>query len=242
MLQSFSKVLKPSQAVRHIRIATSFSHGHIFLNEDQIKLKDSVHEFVKAEIEPIAAKIDKEDSFPRDLWPKLGDFGLLGPTVPETLGGLGLSYLDHVVIMEQISAASGGVGLSYGAHSNLCVNQLNRWGTSAQKERFLPKLISGEHLGGLAISEPGAGSDAVSLRCAAKKTDGGYLLTGNKMWITNGISGNIFIVYAKTQPQLGSKGITTFIVEKKEGDQTFYSAQKLDKLGMRGSETAGGRI
>jgi len=193
--------------------------------------------FAENELAPIAEEVDKTDKFPRHLWPKLGEFGLLGPTAPEKYGGLGLTYLEHAFVMEELSRASGSVALSYGAHSNLCVNQISRWGTDAQKEKYLPLLIAGEWLGALAMSEPGSGSDVVSMRSvAAEETPGGdFILNGTKMWITNGPSADVIVVYAKTKPDAGSKGITAFLVEREMPG--FSVAQKLDKLGMRGSET-----
>jgi len=195
-----------------------------------------VRAFTADKITPRAAEIDRTNEFPRDLWPQLGELGLLGITVEEEDGGAGLGYLHHVVAMEEISRGSASVGLSYGAHSNLCVNQLRRWGTSAQKQKYLPKLISGEHVGALAMSEPGAGSDVVSMRLKAEKKGDRYILNGNKMWITNGPDADTLIVYAKTDPAAGPKGITPFLIEK--GMKGFRPAQKLDKLGMRGSNTA----
>jgi len=204
------------------------------LGETADMLRDAVQDFAQAEIAPIAAEIDRSNEFPNELWPKLGDMGLLGITVPETYGGAEMGYLEHIVAMEEISRASASVGLSYGAHSNLCVNQINRNGSEAQKQKYLPKLISGEHIGALAMSEPGSGSDVVSLQMKADKTDGGYLLNGTKMWITNGPDADVIVVYAKTDPAAGSRGISAFLVEKAFG---FTTAQKLDKLGMRGSNT-----
>ncbi|MDH3631667.1 MAG: isovaleryl-CoA dehydrogenase [Gammaproteobacteria bacterium] len=204
------------------------------LGETADMLRDAVQDFAQAEIAPIAAEIDRSNEFPNELWPKLGDMGLLGITVPGTYGGAEMGYLEHIVAMEEISRASASVGLSYGAHSNLCVNQINRNGNEAQKQKYLPRLISGEHIGALAMSEPGSGSDVISLQMKADKTDGGYLLNGTKMWITNGPDADVIVVYAKTDPAAGSRGISAFLVEKAFG---FTTAQKLDKLGMRGSNT-----
>jgi len=197
-------------------------------------LRDAVQDFAQQVIAPIAADIDRSNEFPNELWPKLGEMGLLGITVPETYGGADMGYLAHIVAMEEISRASASVGLSYGAHSNLCVNQINRNGNDTQKQKYLPKLISGEHIGALAMSEPGAGSDVVSMQMKAEKTDTGYRLNGTKMWITNGPDADVIVVYAKTDPAAGSRGISAFLVEKAFG---FKTAQKLDKLGMRGSNT-----
>src|SRR5690606_31968063 len=205
------------------------------LGETADQLRETVHTFASDEIAPIAAEIDRTDEFPRHLWPKMGALGLHGITVEEEFGGSGLGYLEHVVAMEEVSRASASVGLSYGAHSNLCVNQIRRNGTPEQKRRYLPKLISGEHVGGLAMSEPGAGSDVVSMKLRAEKKGDRCILNGTKMWITNGPGGDVIIVYAKTDPDAGPRGITAFIVEK--GFKGFRVAQKLDKLGMRGSNT-----
>lgn len=205
------------------------------LGETSDMLRDSVRSFSQDRIAPLAARIDKEDWFPRELWPEMGALGLHGITVPEEDGGAGLTYLDHCVAMEEISRASASIGLSYGAHSNLCVNQLRRWGNAEQKGRYLPNLISGDHLGALAMSEPEAGSDVVSMRLRADKRGDTYVLNGSKFWITNGPQADTLIVYAKTDPEAGAKGITAFLIEK--GFPGFSVAQKLDKLGMRGSET-----
>jgi isovaleryl-CoA dehydrogenase len=198
-------------------------------------LRDTVQSFASDHIAPRAAEIDAKDEFPVDLWTKMGELGLLGLTVEEEYGGSGLGYTEHCIVMEEISRASASVGLSYGAHSNLCVNQIRLNGSEAQKQKYLPKLISGEHVGALAMSEPGAGSDVVSMRLKAVKKGDHYVLNGNKMWITNGPSADTLVVYAKTDPEAGSKGITAFLIEK--GMKGFSIAQKLDKLGMRGSET-----
>jgi isovaleryl-CoA dehydrogenase len=204
------------------------------LGETVDMLRDAVQDFAQAEIAPMAAEIDRSNEFPNELWPKLGDMGLLGITVPETYGGAEMGYLAHIVAMEEISRASASVGLSYGAHSNLCVNQINRNGNEQQKQQYLPKLISGEHIGALAMSEPGAGSDVVGMQMKAEKTAAGYVLNGTKMWITNGPDADLIVVYAKTDAQAGSRGISAFLVEREFG---FTTAQKLDKLGMRGSNT-----
>jgi isovaleryl-CoA dehydrogenase len=199
-------------------------------------LRQAVRDFARERIAPIADEIDRSNRFPRELWPELGALGLLGITVEEDFGGAGMGYLEHVVAMEEISRASGAVGLSYGAHSNLCVNQLRRWGTPAQKHRFLPKLLSGEHVGALAMSEPGSGSDVIGMRTRAQQRGDHFVLNGSKMWITNGPEADVAIVYATLDPALGPRAITAFIVEK--GTPGFSSAQKLDKLGMRGSDTS----
>ncbi len=213
-----------------------FTTGMNFALGDDIEaLRDMVHRFAQEKIAPRAAEIDETNSFPVDLWPELGALGLLGVTADEDYGGSGMGYLAHVVAMEEISRASASVGLSYGAHSNLCVNQINRHGTAEQKAKYLPKLCSGEHVGALAMSEPGAGSDVVSMKLAAEKRNDRYILNGNKMWITNGPDAQTLVVYAKTDPAAGPRGITAFLIEN---DMTgFSTAQKLDKLGMRGSNT-----
>jgi isovaleryl-CoA dehydrogenase len=205
------------------------------LGDDINALRDAVRSFAAAEIAPRAAEIDRSDQFPMDLWKKMGDLGVLGITVSEEYGGAGLGYLAHMVAMEEISRASASIGLSYGAHSNLCVNQIKRNGNAAQKRKYLPKLISGEHVGALAMSEAGAGSDVISMKLKAEEKGGRYLLNGSKMWITNGPDADTLVVYAKTEPQLGARGVTAFLIEK--GMKGFGVAQKLDKLGMRGSHT-----
>ncbi len=205
------------------------------LGEDIDALRDAVRAFAETEIAPRAAEMDRTDTFPMDLWRKMGSLGVLGITVPESLGGAGMGYLAHMIAMEEISRASASVGLSYGAHSNLCVNQINRNGTQAQKQKYLPKLLSGEHVGALAMSESGAGSDVISMKLRAQEKDGVFLLNGTKMWITNGPDADTLVVYAKTDPQMGSRGVTAFLIEK--GMKGFSIAQKLDKLGMRGSST-----
>ena len=199
------------------------------------EMRDVVRRWVDDKLAPRAAEIDGNDKFPRDLWPEIGELGLHGITVEEEYGGAGLGYLAHTVMMEEISRGSASVGLSYGAHSNLCINQIKLNGTPEQKHKYLPKLVSGEHLGALAMSEPGAGSDVVSMKLKAEKKGVSYILNGTKMWITNGPSADTLVIYAKTEPDAGSRGITAFIVEK--DFPGFSVAQKLDKLGMRGSET-----
>jgi len=205
------------------------------LPEEVEAMRDVIARWVADRLEPRAAEIDEQNEFPRDLWPELGELGLLGITAGEDYGGSGLGYLAHCVAMEEISRGSGSMGLSYAAHSNLCVNQIELNGSAAQKARYLPALCSGEHLGALAMSEPGSGSDVVSMRLSAKKDGDVYVLNGSKMWITNGPGADVLVVYAKTDPGAGSRGITAFIVEKGFGG--FSTAQKLDKLGMRGSDT-----
>ncbi|OKO87030.1 isovaleryl-CoA dehydrogenase [Bradyrhizobium sp. NAS80.1] len=211
----------------------SFDFG---LDEETRMLRDTVRSFVEAELAPRAHEIEQANDFPADMWRKLGSLGLLGVTVDEAYGGSGLGYLAHIVIMEEISRASAAVGMSYGAHSNLCVNQIHRNGTEAQKHRYLPKLVSGEHVGALAMSEAGAGSDVVSMRLRADKIGDRFVLNGTKMWITNGPNADTLVVYAKTDPAAKSKGITAFIIER--GFKGFSTSPKLDKLGMRGSNTS----
>jgi isovaleryl-CoA dehydrogenase len=205
------------------------------LGETADAIRDTVHAFAQEKIAPRAEEIDRTNQFPRDLWPEMGALGLHGITVPEEYGGAGLGYLEHCVAIEEVSRASASVGLSYGAHSNLCVNQIARNGNDAQKKKYLPKLISGEHVGALAMSEPGSGSDVVSMKTRAVRKGDRYILTGNKMWITNGPIAETLVVYAKTDPEAGPKGITAFLIEK--GMKGFSTHQKLDKLGMRGSDT-----
>ncbi len=213
-----------------------YTHSMNFgLDEDTEALRELVHRFAQEQITPQAAEIDATNEFPAGLWKQLGEIGLLGMTADPDYGGTGLGYLAHVVAIEEISRASASVGLSYGAHSNLCVNQINRWATPEQKARYLPGLCSGEHVGALAMSESGSGSDVVSLRLRAEKKNDRYVLSGTKMWITNGPDADTLVVYAKTDPEAGSRGITAFIVEKSMAG--FSTAQKLDKLGMRGSNT-----
>ncbi|CAM3894890.1 isovaleryl-CoA dehydrogenase [Shewanella aquimarina] len=212
-----------------------YSSLNFGLGEDVDMLRDAVRSFAANEIAPIAAKVDQENAFPNELWPVLGEMGLLGVTVPEEYGGADMGYLAHVVAMEEISRASASIGLSYGAHSNLCVNQINRNGNSEQKAKYLPKLVSGEYIGALAMSEPNAGSDVVSMKLSARKEGDRYILNGNKMWITNGPDADTYVIYAKTDMDKGPHGITAFIVER--GFKGFSQAQKLDKLGMRGSNT-----
>ncbi|XP_044479813.1 isovaleryl-CoA dehydrogenase, mitochondrial isoform X1 [Mangifera indica] len=222
--------------------SASFSTSLLF-DDTQLQFKESVGQFAQENIAPHASKIDQTNSFPKEvnLWKLMGDFNLHGITAPEEYGGLGLGYLYHCIAMEEISRASGSVGLSFGAHSNLCINQLVRNGNPAQKEKYLPKLISGEHVGALAMSEPNAGSDVVSMKCKAERVEGGYVLNGNKMWCTNGPVAQTLVVYAKTDLKAGSKGITAFIIEKGMPGFLWFcrfsTAQKLDKLGMRGSDT-----
>ena len=212
-----------------------YSELNFGLDDELNMLREQVNAFAASEIAPRAAEIDHNNEFPNDLWKKFGDMGLLGITVPEEDGGSGMGYLAHCIAMEEISRASASVGLSYGAHSNLCVNQLKINASAEQKAKYLPTLLSGDHVGALAMSEPGAGSDVVSMQLRAKEDGDHYILNGNKMWITNGPDADVLVVYAKTDPDAGSKGITAFIIEK--GMPGFSTAQKLDKLGMRGSNT-----
>ena len=214
------------------------NHGPMMdfgLGETADALRESAARFAAAEIAPLAAKIDAENAFPRELWPKMGTLGLHGITVEEAYGGLGLGYLEHVVAMEEVSRASAAIGLSYGAHSNLCVNQIRRWGDEAQKRRYLPKLISGEHVGALAMSEAGAGSDVMGMQLRADRRGDHFVLNGSKFWITNGPHADVLVVYARTDPEGASRGVTAFLIEK--DFKGFRCAQKLDKLGMRGSDT-----
>jgi isovaleryl-CoA dehydrogenase len=213
-----------------------FSFLDFGLGQEIDMLRESVRDFASREIAPRAAAVDRDNAFPMDLWRKFGALGLLGITAEEQYGGSNMGYLAHIVAVEEISRASASVGLSYGAHSNLAVNQIRRNGSESQKRRYLPKLISGEHVGALAMSEPNSGSDVVSMRLRAERKGDRYVLNGNKMWITNGPDADVLIVYAKTDPQAGPKGITAFIIEK--GFKGFSTAQKLDKLGMRGSNTS----
>ncbi len=216
-------------------ISNSFPSLNFDLGETADMLRDSVASFAADEIAPLAEGVDRDNEFPNQLWRKFGDLGLLGITVSEEYGGADMGYLEHCIAMEEISRASASVGLSYGAHSNLCVNQIYRNGSTEQKQRYLPGLISGENVGALAMSEPGAGSDVVSMKLRAEKKGDRYILNGNKMWITNGPDADTLVVYAKTDPEAGPRGITAFLIEK--GFSGFSTAQKLDKLGMRGSNT-----
>ncbi len=214
-----------------------FQHAMTFdLGEDVNALRDMVHRWAQERIKPIAQEVDSSNSFPNELWKEFGELGLLGVTVPEEFGGAGMSYLAHVIVVEEIARASASVSLSYGAHSNLCVNQIKLNGNQAQKEKYLPRLLSGEHVGALAMSETGAGSDVVSMKLRAEKRNDRYILNGNKFWITNGPDADTLVVYAKTDPEAGSKGITAFIVEKEM--KGFSTSQHFDKMGMRGSNTA----
>jgi isovaleryl-CoA dehydrogenase len=216
-------------------IRNDFPSFNFDLGETADMLRDTVRSYSQDRIAPLAEKIDRDDWFPREIWPEMGELGLHGITVEEEWGGSGLGYLEHCIAMEEVSRASASIGLSYGAHSNLCVNQLRRWGRDDQRKRYLEKLVTGEHLGALAMSEPGAGSDVVSMKLRADKKGDRYILNGSKMWITNGPSADTMIIYAKTDVDAGPKGITAFLVEK--DFPGFSVAQKLDKLGMRGSET-----
>jgi len=215
-----------------LRNSRAFNFG---LDPEIEEIRDMVRRWTDDRLAPMAGDIDQNNEFPRELWPEMGELGLLGITAGEAYGGTGLGYLAHTVVMEEISRGSGSIGLSYGAHSNLCVNQIDKNGTEAQKEKYLPKLCSGEHLGALAMSEPGAGSDVVSMKLRAEKKGDRYILNGNKMWITNGPTADVLVVYAKTAPEKNSRGITAFLIEK--DFKGFSTAQKLDKLGMRGSDT-----
>ena len=205
------------------------------LGENADAIRETTQRYAADRIAPMASEIDESNHFPRELWPEMGELGLHGITVEEEFGGLGLGYLEHCVAMEEVSRASASIGLSYGAYSNLCINQMRRWGTAEQKQKYLPRLITGEHVGALAMSEAGAGSDVVSMKLKAEKKGDRYVLNGNKMWITNGPDADVLVVYAKTDPAAGSKGITAFLIEKTF--KGFSTAQKLDKLGMRGSNT-----
>ncbi len=206
------------------------------LGEDVAALRETVQAWAQERVKPLAAEVDRSNSFPNQLWKEMGELGLLGITVDEAYGGAGMGYLAHTVAVEEIARASASISLSYGAHSNLCVNQIKLNGSEAQKQKYLPKLVSGEHVGALAMSEPGAGSDVVSMKLRAEKRDGHYVLKGNKYWITNGPDADVLVVYAKTDPEAGSKGITAFIIEK--GMRGFSTSPHFDKLGMRGSNTA----
>lgn len=212
-----------------------YNYKLLQLDEIRAGLRETAEKFATEEIDPVAVEMDKTDVFPQHLWKKMGDLGFLGITVEEEYGGAGLGYYEHCLVIEEISKASGSVGLSYLAHSNLCVNQIRLNGSDAQKKKYLPKLLSGEHVGALAMSEPNSGSDVTSMQLRAEKKGDKYILNGSKMWITNGPCADVIVVYAKTNPELGHKGISTFIIEK--GFKGFSVAQKLDKLGMRGSET-----
>ncbi|KAI0345288.1 acyl-CoA dehydrogenase NM domain-like protein [Trametopsis cervina] len=227
--------LRAGPSVIGRRNASFYNDGVAGLTEEQAEFRSAVTEFAQKEVAPRAAEIDKTNTFPADLWEKMGDMGLLGITVSPEYGGLSLGYFNHTLAMEELSRASGSVALSYGAHSNLCVNQIHRWGTAEQKKKYLPDLVSGKKVGSLAMSEPGSGSDVISMKLRADKVDGGYKLNGNKFWITNGPTASTLVVYAKTEPEKGSKGVTAFIIEK--GFAGFSTHQKLDKFGMRGSDT-----
>jgi len=234
-MQQSAQGLRPGASIPLRSITMHVPSLNFDLGEDIDLLRESVAAFAAREIAPLAATADEENVFPAPLWRRLGEQGLLGLTVEEEYGGSGMGYLAHVVAMEEISRASGAIGLSYGAHSNLCVNQLRKNGNAAQKAKYLPKLCSGEYVGALAMSEPGAGSDVVSMKLRAERRGDHFVLNGNKMWITNGPDADVLVVYAKTDPEAGARGITAFLVEK--GMRGFSTAQKLDKLGMRGSNT-----
>ncbi|EJU00717.1 acyl-CoA dehydrogenase NM domain-like protein [Dacryopinax primogenitus] len=225
----------PLVAAARTRAVSTYNVDLAGLTDEQREFRDAVHAFAEKELTPLAAEIDRTNTAPRDIWRKMGKMGLLGITAGAEYGGSEVGYMMHVLVMEELSRASGSVALSYGAHSNLCVNQINRHGTPAQKEKYLPDLISGAKVGALAMSEPGSGSDVVSMKLRAVKKEGRWVLDGNKFWITNGPIADTVVVYAKTSPEKGSKGITTFIVEK--GFKGFSTHQKLDKFGMRGSDT-----
>ncbi|KAF8584069.1 acyl-CoA dehydrogenase NM domain-like protein [Ramaria rubella] len=227
--------LRLARRVLSKRNATFYNADIAGLTDEQVEFKNAVADFAEREIAPRAAEVDKSNNFPMDLWEKFGSMGLLGITVSEEYGGLASGYLQHTIAMEELSRASGSVALSYGAHSNLCVNQIHRHGTPEQKRKYLPDLVSGKKVGALAMSEPESGSDVISMKLRAKRVDGGYILDGNKFWITNGPVASTLVVYAKTSPELGSKGITAFIIEK--GFKGFSTHKKLDKFGMRGSDT-----
>ncbi|KAN0077131.1 Acyl-CoA dehydrogenase/oxidase, N-terminal and middle domain containing protein [Tylopilus felleus] len=230
-----TRLMRPSFLAAGRRHASTYNTDIAGLTEEQAEFRNAVSEFAQREIAPRAAEIDRTNTFPVDVWEKLGDMGLLGVTVSPDYGGLGLGYFHHTLAMEELSRASGSVALSYGAHSNLCVNQIHRHGTETQKAKYLPDLVSGKKVGSLAMSEPESGSDVVSMRLRADNINGGWRLNGNKFWITNGPSASTLVVYAKTAPEQGSKGITAFIIEK--GFKGFSTHQKLDKFGMRGSDT-----
>ncbi|CAM0139486.1 hypothetical protein VKS41_004704 [Umbelopsis sp. WA50703] len=232
--QSSHAWLRPALHQRTL-VSAAYNAAVAGLTNDQTELREAVHDFAQNELAPRAEQIDKENAFPMDMWKKFGDMGLLGITAPEKYGGLNLGYTEHTFVMEEISRASGSVALSYGAHSNLCVNQIVRNGNEEQKQKYLPKLISGDHVGALAMSEPGSGSDVTSMKLRADKKGDKYILNGNKFWITNGPDADVLVVYAKTDIQAGARGITAFLIEK--GFKGFSTAQKLDKLGMRGSNT-----
>ncbi|KAF8527045.1 acyl-CoA dehydrogenase NM domain-like protein [Gautieria morchelliformis] len=227
--------VKLAGAAVYRRHASFYNADLAGLTDEQVEFRNAVNDFAQREIAPRAAEVDRSNNFPMDLWEKFGSMGLLGVTVAEEYGGLASGYLQHTIAMEELSRASGSIALSYGAHSNLCVNQIHRHGTAEQKLKYLPDLVSGKKVGALAMSETGSGSDVVSMKLRAKKVDAGYILDGNKFWITNGPVASTLVVYAKTSPDLGSKGITAFIIEK--GFKGFSTHQKLDKFGMRGSDT-----